>query len=198
MNTALVAEEIPAKNSGPDQDWLTRGRELASEDAKFQREIKARQFAIGDWLAEGVEKWERKAYKEAAAIFPNYTLETLRNFASVARAVESSLRNDVLSFSHHAAVMRFEGEPEIQTELLAEAAEMELPLRTFRSRIARKYPPDKPEKPPKLTLTPNSKDMEALAQLALKLGNEQEAVALRLLRWALLLPDIARKLGEMP
>jgi hypothetical protein len=118
------------------RDWVDRGKKLAAADSN-------RRFEIGDWLTEGVEKWNRETYDEAAEIFSHYTRETLRNFASVARAVETSRRNDLLSWSHHAAVAKFG--PEKQTALLAHGAEKGLSVAAFRDYIARPNSSPKPE-----------------------------------------------------
>ena len=199
MSATLECEPEVIQSStdcGPDQEWLTRGRELAAEDDASQQALAARQFAIGDWLTEGVEKWKRDAYDDAAAIFTNYTRETLRNFASVARAVKTSLRNDDLSWSHHAAVARFEETPEIQKELLAEAVSLKLPLQKFRSHISNTHPTAKLDRSLRLTLKPTAEEMEELTKLALELGDERETVALSLLRWALRQSGITEKLRE--
>ena len=77
-------------------DWATIGSLLA----KMHNGI---QWALGDWWAFGHEAYgERKAVAKAKSI--PYEFETLMNFGSVARRVPTSLRNEVLSFSHHYAI----------------------------------------------------------------------------------------------
>lgn len=117
-------------------EWIERGLALAHND-------NLRQFEVGDWIIAGVEKWTQGIYEDALKIFTGYSESTLRNFASVSRRVDLSLRNDKLSWAHHKAVTRFG--PERQKELLGKAAEEDLNLLQFRDHIAEAYPP--PEKP---------------------------------------------------
>lgn len=116
---SAVASSIKHK---PDEAWLRRGQNIA-------RRVSRQQWEIGDWLVEGTKKWERKAYDAAERIFQNYNRATLRNLAYVARAVETSQRSDVLSWSHHEAVAAMK--PAEQKELLAYAAEKRLSFATF-------------------------------------------------------------------
>jgi N6-adenosine-specific RNA methylase IME4 len=72
---------------------------------------------IGDWLNAGERKWG-KTYEEACARF-GIEYQTARNLAYVASKV--SLRQDKLSFEHHAAVAPLEAEE--QEEWLEKAIE---------------------------------------------------------------------------
>jgi hypothetical protein len=132
-----------ADSSNDHQEWLARGRELARADSHHQ-------FAIGDWLIEGEDRWSRKIYAEAADIFTGYTKETLYTFASVARSVKTLIRIKDLSWAHHRALARFG--PETQRELLEYAHTNNLPLRGFESYVRNKYP--SPVKPPKVDPEP--------------------------------------------
>lgn len=58
---------------------------------------------VGDWLSYGQWEYGRK-YEEAAAQ-TGLDLQTLMNYASVAARVDFSRRREVLSFSHHEAVV---------------------------------------------------------------------------------------------
>jgi hypothetical protein len=125
------------------QGWIDRGKKIAAVDSN-------RRFEIGDWLAEG-NKWCRDLYAEAAAILTDHTPEELRVLCCVARSVPTLQRNNVLSWSHHAAVARFRKAPETQKELLDHAAENKMPVAAFREHISEKYPikaKDKPEPKP--------------------------------------------------
>ncbi len=110
----------------PDDAWLRRGEDIA-------RSLSRHQWEIGDWLIEGSKKWERKAYDAAERIFPEYRRETLRNFAYVARAIETSRRSDVLSWSHHEAVAALK--PDQQQELLNYATQKHLSFAAFRRHL---------------------------------------------------------------
>jgi N6-adenosine-specific RNA methylase IME4 len=116
--------------------WLEQGRAISEADNQ-------RQFAVGDWLASGDEKWGRKAYDEAGAIFRGYSRATLKTFCQVSRRVPVQLRNRSLSWAHHKAVARFE-KPDLQEQLLAHALERNMAVSVFRRYIEDKYPPVKP------------------------------------------------------
>jgi hypothetical protein len=182
-------------SSAARQKWIKQGLRLADGDSD-------RRFKIGDWMTEGEEKWSRKAYTDASAIFTNYDRATLRNLANVARSVKTSLRNDVLSWSHHAAVARFAKAPETQKELLAYAARLNLPLRNFRRHIGKKYPAadpaDKPASPGKLTLTLPA-GMLATVEILAKAWKEPVAsAACYLIERALEIPDIREDMQVPP
>ncbi|MES1975710.1 MAG: hypothetical protein V4472_24905 [Pseudomonadota bacterium] len=74
--------------------WRTLGEQLAGYQDVLQ-------WAWGDWWLHG-----QRAYGEAAekALPSGIHLATLRNYAVVARAIESSRRREHLTFSHHALV----------------------------------------------------------------------------------------------
>jgi hypothetical protein len=200
MSAIQVEEEVQEYGSGsPDQEWLARGRELEREDGLSQLAVTKRQFAIGDWIAEGFDKWSHDAYDDAAAIFTKYSRESLRNLAFVARRVRTSSRNDVLPWAYHAAVARFKDEPERQMELLAEAAVLELPLQKFRSHIGKKYPPQRHGKAASLTLKLPDATIKMLRRLALVWDDGVEGTALRLVERALAeLPDVRQALEDLP
>lgn len=110
-----------------DQDWIHRGQRIADK-------LSRQQWEIGDWLAEGCDKWERKAYAAAERIFPDYARTSLRNFVYVARVFpnrppfeenETSRRMDV-SWSHHQLIAGFK--PDERKELLDYAAKKRLSL----------------------------------------------------------------------
>lgn len=59
-------------------------------------------WAIGDWLTYGEENYGEKYAQAMEAT--GYPVETLANWASVARRVAPSRRRESLSWSHHAEV----------------------------------------------------------------------------------------------
>jgi hypothetical protein len=78
----------------------------------------AMQWAIGDWWRYGHHAYgKRKAFAVANQL--PYQFGTLMNLGWVARSVETSCRNEVRSFSHHAAVATLE--PEDQKKWLTKA-----------------------------------------------------------------------------
>lgn len=63
--------------------------------------ISSTQWIIGDWLAQGNNRYGDKIYERAAGLLP-YTPHTLEQFAYVVRQI--SIRNENLTFGHHALV----------------------------------------------------------------------------------------------
>ena len=89
---------------------------------------RASQWWIGDWLRYGTQKWGEK-YVQAARI-TGYDVASLRNMAWVASQFEPSLRNDDLTWSHHALVAPLDTD---QKEYwLAEAARKRLSVADLR------------------------------------------------------------------
>jgi len=96
---------------------LTMGEwgEIGSFLAKSFRDI---HWRIGDWLRYGEERWGDDCYQAVSELF---SPKTLANDKWVASRVDSSLRKEELSFSHHALVAPLE--PEQQKALLERAVE---------------------------------------------------------------------------
>jgi N6-adenosine-specific RNA methylase IME4 len=89
------------------------------------------QFWIGDWVNYGETAW-RKKYDDAEQI-TGLEHQTLKNYAFVARAVESSRRRDDLSFSIHAEVAPLT--PRQQSAILERAADEGLTVGKVRDLI---------------------------------------------------------------
>ena len=77
-------------------DWLHRGRAIADR-------INGTCWEIGDWLNDGERRWG-ETYRWASEI-TGLTEATLHNYSAVARRFDFSLRNEKLSFGHHAVVV---------------------------------------------------------------------------------------------
>jgi hypothetical protein len=114
--------------------WRGRGQELAKTDTN-------RQFEIGDWLHAGYTRWQRKAYSEALTIFKGYNRASLRNLASVAKQVPTSLRNDNLSWNHHVSVAKFSENPDYQKKWLEAAVTNDWSSKQLRVLIKEAHPP---------------------------------------------------------
>src|SRR5262245_11714007 len=96
--TALI---IPADFAH--DEWKALGSKLATFEGVLS-------WALGDWWAFGSHKYgERKAAVTAKATFP-FTFGTLMTYGTVARRIATSIRIEVLSFSHHAMVETLERE----------------------------------------------------------------------------------------
>ena len=110
-------------------EWLATGRRLGT----FGR---CSQWWIGDWVRYGASKWGEK-YTEAARI-TGYDGSSLRNMAWVASRFDVSLRNDKLSWSHHALLAPLDLDK--QAYWLARSVEDRLSVADLRLelRVARK------------------------------------------------------------
>ena len=67
-------------------------------------------FIIGDWINDGEGRYGEK-YDEAIAS-TGLAVQTLRNYAWVARRVEMSVRTDNLDFTHHQVVAKLKSNEE--------------------------------------------------------------------------------------
>jgi N6-adenosine-specific RNA methylase IME4 len=105
------------------EQWTACGEQLLRMESGVQ-------WWIGDWWRAGQPYGDRvEAVKERLAL----SIDTVRNYASVAKHV--SLRNDTLSFTHHALVAKFE--PKDQKRWLERAAAEDWTVRDFRLALAR-------------------------------------------------------------
>jgi len=90
--------------------WIPKGdldsREWAATGRRFGMISRCSQWWVGDWIRYGTQKWGEK-YVQAARI-TGYDVASLRNIAWVASQFELSLRNDKLSWSHHALLAPLE------------------------------------------------------------------------------------------
>ena len=97
------------------------------------------QFWLGDLLNYGEKRWG-ETYAQAAEQ-SGYTEESLANMKWVADRVESSLRNDNLSYSHHVAVAPLAADE--QKEWLDKAENEGLNVKQLRAAISRpQLPPN--------------------------------------------------------
>lgn len=90
------------------------------------------QFWIGDCLAYRQQKW---GMYDDIAEETGYDKGTLKNIVSVTKSIETSLRRDDLSFSHHQEVAKLT--PEKQEIFLNKAIEEKLSVRALREQIRR-------------------------------------------------------------
>lgn len=81
------------------EEWASAGRRIG-------RITRASQWWIGDWMRYGNRKWGER-YVQAARI-TGYDVSSLRNIAWVCSQFEPSLRNDNLTWSHHALLAPLE------------------------------------------------------------------------------------------
>jgi hypothetical protein len=108
------------------EEWVLVGGALAQLEEGLQ-------WSIGDWWHWGYHRYgERQALVKAKKIF-RYSFSTLMNFGWVAGRVETSRRREVLSFTHHAEVAKFE--PCDQGRWLDLAVREKLSVLKFRDKI---------------------------------------------------------------
>ncbi len=105
----------------------------------IQRVEGAVQFWIGDWLNYGEKAYGEK-YAQAVSEQQQGAWE---NYAWVANAIETSIRIEDLTWSHHLQVAKFSDTPEIQRELLQEAAAKQLSVSDFKALIRARVHGDK-------------------------------------------------------
>ena len=79
------------------EDWLHYGKMLTQMQGAIQ-------WALGDWWVHGEHKYGKRVKALRDGAFGTYAIQTLKNFAWVAKHVETSRRRDVLTFGHHEAV----------------------------------------------------------------------------------------------
>lgn len=95
-------------------DWILIGRQLAAQE-------KVLNWWIGDWWAFGEHRYGERAKVAAEGVFGK-AFQTLRNYGSVSRSIETSRRRDTVSWSHHAEVAALEP---AKADALLERAEAE-------------------------------------------------------------------------
>ncbi len=141
----MSMELVPSGGSGLTAQW--EAVELTATGLTFSRDVsfdewsaigerlqfmgKAIQFWIGDWVRYGEHKFGEK-YTQAVEL-TGYDEGSLRNMTWVAEQVDLSLRNDKLSFNHHAAVAPLK--PAAQEALLALAEDNNLSYRELRDEV---------------------------------------------------------------
>lgn len=128
------------------------------------------QWAIGDGLIYGADTLGMSVAQISAALAERGirpALQTLQNYASVARSIPVSRRREGLSFSHHAEVATLP--PEAQDELMTMAIEHGWRVRRLRQERYRVQRPESPDQaaPPELA-TPDEQDLEVGQPLARK------------------------------
>jgi len=104
--------------------WIDQGRALA-------RSHSGTQWELGDWWNEGSDRQYGTGETEAAKV--GVALKTLQNYATIARAFDSSRRREDVSFSLHAELATYDDE--YQDELLDKAIANEWSVRELHDTI---------------------------------------------------------------
>ncbi len=112
-------------------DWVAVGKKLVLASGAIQ-------WWLGDWMTYGEKRYEPGMYSEALNAF-DYDRHTLYDYASVARKVRSSLRNEDLSWNHHRAVTALDEDQ--QEAMLTKAETEELSVQGLREEVKRTYQP---------------------------------------------------------
>jgi DNA modification methylase len=116
-------------NGEPDfEDWMDYGVSLKTLDST------SRQFAIGDWIAHGFDKYEHGKWDAVQEIWDDNQRETLRKYEWVARAIKSVLRRTDLSFSHHEIVAELPSDKQLYW--LEQAAAAKWSVATLRQKLS--------------------------------------------------------------
>jgi len=104
--------------------WVRAGARLGAM-------TRCSQWLLGDWIRYGTSRWGEK-YSEAARI-TGYDIQSLRNIAYIAGAIEPYRRRDNLTWSHHAEVCALETEE--QERWLDVAAEQRMSVADLRMEL---------------------------------------------------------------
>ena len=113
------------------RDWGAAWDMLTGEYKRLERKATWIQFAIGDLLVLGENKFGEQILDYMDAF--DYSAHSIQNIKSVARAIPPSRRRENLSWSHHAAVAAL---PEHkQSEVLSEAESGRLSVMETRERV---------------------------------------------------------------
>ena len=126
-NFVLTGKGLITRRGVTQESWHELGAILIRLDASIQ-------WIIGDWMAFGQRTWG-VTYEQVAET-TGYDVDTLYNYASVARKVEISLRNEKLSYTHHTIVASLS--PEDQQYWLWYAVENDLSAAALRRAILNK------------------------------------------------------------
>jgi len=97
--------------------WQHIGRELAARE-------KVLNWWIGDWWAFGEHRYGDRAEVVAEGVFGK-SFQTLRNYGTVCRSLETSRRRDALEWSHHAEVAPLAKQSPEAADMLLDRAERE-------------------------------------------------------------------------
>lgn len=92
---ALLTTGLQVEGRVTEAEWLQFFNSIRHIGASLQ-------WVLGDWLVYGERTWG-KTYDDLATI-TGIAVETLYQYAYVARAVEFSIRIEVLTFAHHQLV----------------------------------------------------------------------------------------------
>lgn len=129
---AISKMGIEIKGEPTFDEWLSFCQQLAV----FEKGV---QFCIGDMLNYGEGKWGEK-YKEFEEKL-GFDYQTLADYKYIASSLDSSLRNENLSFTHHRVVAPYE--PREQKILLEMAVTLGLSARQLREQKDRLLHPPK-------------------------------------------------------
>lgn len=124
------------------EQWQETGQYLKYVESAIQ-------WWIGDWLNYGDIRWGdmyTQAIEES-----DYAKGTLQNIKYVTGKIESSQRNENLSYSHHVEVASLD--PPLQSELLNLAEEDILTVRELRQKVKKAKGDDEPSGANYLRLT---------------------------------------------
>lgn len=126
---AIKSKKYTISRSGLDiqaeltfEEWQALGIELAPV-------AKSIGFIIGDWINYGDGRYGQK-YADALKL-TGLSLATLQEYAYVARRVETSVRTEVLDFTHHKVVAKVK-DPEAQRKWLDTAVKENLSVARLR------------------------------------------------------------------
>lgn len=107
-NFRLTRTGLEIEGVVTEEQWRNLGSLIGRIDTSVQ-------WLLGDWMAYGERTWG-KTYEQVAEL-TGYEIQTLRDYAWVARRVDLSSRKDKLSFKHHKLVAHLD-DPGLQRQWL--------------------------------------------------------------------------------
>jgi hypothetical protein len=125
LGTITATSWTPPDKNIPAEQWQAAGRALGKARSAVL-------WWLADWWAFGEHAYGERTEALATSCI-DQSVKTLRNYGCVARAVTTSRRRDILSFTHHAEVAGLEAD--LQTDWLNKAEREGLSSHALREAI---------------------------------------------------------------
>ncbi len=110
------------------EDWMDYGKSLASLDGR------ARQFAIGDWIVAGFDRYEQGKWDTIQQLWGSeVSISILREYERCSKSVKSANRLALLSWTHHLQIADLPADQ--QRQWLEQAAQNKWSVRQLKDAI---------------------------------------------------------------
>jgi len=152
-----LKKKAPAVDKVKLEQWTEQGRVFRAAEFRLRDTEFTHQWAIADWMLDGVKAFGKDKAYEAAMKATRMTEQTLDQFAHTARKVLVLTRVKRVSFGHHRLVAKFWRKPQKQKKLLNYAKTKHLNVADFDLYLKGVAHADKKEKE-----TPTIADVDAV------------------------------------